>query len=152
LRTLGRFAAAVGLALVAACGRESPAPAGAGSELETVDVSAAPDATATLENDPVDHPAPSGRGGVAGVLPGDFPRDVPLPQPSSLVDFGKGWIELDVVGTLEGVQTAYLRQLADAGFAVRDGGVWQRGTRRLRVDFRAAGPATRVRLEPLAGS
>jgi len=145
-------AVAAGLALVAGCARESPAPSGAGSDLETVDVSAAPDAGATLENDPVDTPAPSGRGGVSGVLPGDFPRDVPLPQPSSLVDFGKGWIELDVVGTVEGVRTAYLRQLADSGFAVRNGGVWQRGPRRLRVDFRAAGPATRIRLEPLAGS
>jgi hypothetical protein len=130
------------------------APA-ADRRLETVDVTEQPDASASLETDrhePRFSAAAPGRGGIAGALPEGFPRDVPLPRPSSLVDFDAGSVTLEVAGGLEGVRTAYLRQLAGAGFAARDGGRWQKGPRAIRVGFAPLTGATRVTVELVPAS
>jgi hypothetical protein len=152
--------AALVFALAAACAGPEPGArpeAKRGDELQTVDVTAAPDAEASLESDrhepPVGGGSPGGRGGgIAGALPEGFPADVPLPRPSSLVDFDARSITLEVAGAVEGVRTAYVRQLQGAGFAAREAGRWQRGSRSLRIGFEPFGGATRVRIEIVPAS
>jgi len=118
--------------------------------LETVDVAAAPDAGATTELDVVATP----RAASAGVLPADFPKEVPLPASGSLVDFGEGasgsWIEVVVAAPPDAVEREYLRRLARAGFREAGGGIWGRGSLRLRVAVAARGAGATVRLEPVA--
>jgi hypothetical protein len=138
----------------AACGGEARRSEDAGEldTLDTVDVGPPIDADASLEADAIERAVGLDTGGVAGALPEDFPADVPLPVPSTLVDFGRGWIELEVAGDREGVRTAYSRQLAAAGFAAGEDGRWRRAGRHLRVDVRGAGAAARVRIEVLAAA
>lgn len=74
----------VGVVIVVGCASEQPAqfeePA-----LDTVDLPAAPD------HDPDTDPrAPSQRARLGGVLPSDFPNDLPVLLPASVVDFGDG--------------------------------------------------------------
>jgi len=143
--------ATLGVLAALAC---SPPPEKAPSierRLETVEVAAAPDAEASLEGDRLEPRVASGRAAIAGVLPEGFPSDVPLPRPSSLVDFGPRSVTLEVDGGREGVRSAYLEQLAAAGFVARDGGRWQRANRSLRVDFAARAGATRVTIEIVPG-
>jgi hypothetical protein len=140
----GAFSGSVALLLfVAACGDGGGRRGG--GELETVDVTAKPDAEASLETDSVARPVGLPTGGVAGALPSDFPRDVPLPSPSSLVDFASGARETSVTLAVdlpaEQVRETYLRQLAAAGF-------------RAQADGRFAGHGRTLRfaVEPLHGA
>jgi hypothetical protein len=121
-----------------------------GGELDTVDVIEAPDAHASLDADRIEVPRAEPGDGVAGALPAGFPSEVPLPRPSSLVDFGPRWIALDIDGELEGVRTAYVRQLSSAGFAARDGDRWSRGDLSLRVAWATRGGGTRLTIEIVA--
>ena len=79
---------------------------------------------------------------------------VPLPSGGSLVDFGEGaagnWIELVVAAPPAEVESAYRGRLARAGFRDAGGGVWSRGSLRLRVAVSPRGAGATVRLEPLA--
>jgi hypothetical protein len=156
---IAAWAALVAVAALAGAGCSPPAepPDQApkvGRGLDTVDVTAPPDAAASLEGDRHEPAVGLGRerGGIAGALPEGFPKDVPLPQPSSLVDFDARSVTLEVAGQLEGVRTSYVRQLAGAGYAARDGGRWQRGARMLRVAFAPVRNATRVTVEIVPAS
>lgn len=132
-----------------ACGGEKPT-ARAGGALETVDVAAPVDAGATTELDVVATP----RAVAAGVLPGDFPKEIPLPAGASLIDFGDGaagsWIEMVAAAPPAEVESAYRGRLARAGFREASGGVWSRGSLRLAVAVSPRGAGATVRLEPLA--
>jgi len=134
-------------ALACGGGERTDRPRG---QLETVDVSGPVDAGATTELDAVATP----RTASAGVIPGDFPKEIPLPSGGSLVDFGEGaagsWIELVVAAPPAEVGAAYRGRLAKAGFRVASGGVWSRGSLRLEVAVSARGAGATVRLEPLA--
>jgi hypothetical protein len=133
-------------ALLAACG--NPSAEKREKPLETVDVTDQPDASATLETDTVARPRTDGER-VAGVLPADFPRDVPLPVPSSLVDFSPRSVTLEVQRARAAARDGYFAELRAAGFrALADDG-WQKGARRLRVTFADASGATRITLEIL---
>jgi hypothetical protein len=100
-----------------------------GDELDTVDVTPPPDAAASLAGDAVARPVGLPAGGVAGALPADFPRQVPLPSPSSLVDFGATAAETSVTLAVdlppERVTETYRRQLAAAGFRSQPDGSWR---------------------------
>lgn len=107
--------------------------AGSGSderaaELDTVEVTAAPDADASLADEPVARPIGMPPAGVAGAVPGDFPREVPLPSPSSLVDFTAGGREKSVTLVVDlpaaQVSAVYRRQLESAGFVAGEGGAF----------------------------
>ncbi|HEX9801387.1 MAG TPA: hypothetical protein VGC00_14600 [Thermoanaerobaculia bacterium] len=132
----------VAAALAAACG-------GAGEsgsdELATVDVTPQPDAAASLEADAVARPVGLAVGGIAGALPEDFPPEVPLPSPSSLVDFGSTGAETSVTLAVdlpaERVEETYRRQLAAAGFRVRADG-----------SFAGRGHTLRYTVEPFHGA
>ncbi len=137
--------------------RQQPAPP-AGGELATVDVSAPIDAEASLAEDGVERRA---RGmfevmGVSGVLPEGFPRDIPLPVDSSLVDFADGQqggirLDLDVQASPEAALAAYQARLRSMGFAPVDGGLWQRGPRRIVVSVSSFSGAARIRVEHVPG-
>lgn len=146
-RSLALGLLAFGLAF--ACGGEKPSARTRGA-LETVDVAAPVDAGATTELDVVATP----RAVSAGVLPGDFPKEVPLPVGGSLIDFGEGaagsWIEMVVAAPPAEVESAYRGSLARARFREASGGVWSRGSLRLAVAVSARGAGATVRLEPLA--
>lgn len=131
--------------LLLSCGGEREAPRAA--PLETVDVTDRPDARADLATDGVARPPAATEQGVAGALPADFPRDVPLPQPSSLVDFAARSVTLEVQQPQSVAREGYLARLRAAGFRVGADGVWQKGARRLRVGFANASGATRVTIE-----
>ncbi len=147
----GAALAATLIVLASACGGAEAPRRGAG-ELETVDVAAPIDAAATIELDAVATPRPAGA--AAGVLPGGFPKEVPLPNGGSLVDYGDGvagpWIELVVAAPPAEVESEYRARLARAGFRAGADGVWARGSLRLTVGVTARGAASTVRLEPVA--
>lgn len=143
-----RAPVAIGLlavALAAGCGGERENGA---DELATVDVTPKPDAEASLAGDAVARPVGLPARGVAGALPEDFPRDVPLPSPSSLVDFGSSAAETSVTLAVDlpaaQVEATYRRQLAAAGFRARPDGSWQGGGRTLRFVVESLHGAARL--------
>lgn len=147
-----RLAVATTLAILAACARESAPPPAAGG-LETVEVAPAIDAGASLEGDVVEPRRAAPTGGVAGVLPEGFPTDVPLPTPSSLVDFGPGprggaSVTLEVPSAPAKALAAYASQLRAAGFVEEAAGVWSRGKRRVAVAVVPFAGVARLTIEP----
>jgi hypothetical protein len=140
-------ALACALALAAACG---PAPAkgpnAPNAPLDTVDVTAKPDAQANLATDVVAAPHPDASG-FAGALPPDFPKDVPLPEPSSLVDFGAHGVTVEVQAGVAAAKAAYVARLKANGFAPTADGSWRKGARQLGVTFADASGATRIAIE-----
>jgi len=139
-----------GAAASALACREPAPPLLPPAELDTVDVAPAADAGLSTEHDAQDtRPAEA----IAGILPGGFPQDFPLPQPASLVDFGpsEGGRHYILVQTPEApatVRAALTRRLARAGWAAEADGVgYLNGERRMRVTFEDARPGTRVRVE-----
>lgn len=131
-----RVALALTCVLTAAGCSRGGAPERAAGELDTVDVSAKPDAQASLAGDVVAQPVGLPAGGIAGALPPDFPREVPLPSPSSLVDFASGARETSVTLAIdlppEQVSASYRRQLAAAGFREQPDGAFAGAGRSLR--------------------
>jgi hypothetical protein len=135
------------LAAFAACQGDEPKSAPPPS-VDTVDVGAAPDAALSTEKDRVEQRR---QGGFSGVLPGTFPKDLPVYEPSTLVDFGRGagggyalFQTTDAVGVVSG---RYPAQLVARGWE-RDGAdAFRRGNGRVRVTFENARPGTRIRVE-----
>lgn len=148
----GRLVALVTLVALTGCARERAAPA-VEDGLETVDVTPAPDAAASLEGDVVERRPAAPAGGVAGVLPEGFPRDIPLPTPSSLVDFGPGprggtSVTLEVAASPAAALAACEARLRAAGFVAAGDGVWTRGERRVAVAVAPFAGVARLTLEP----
>jgi hypothetical protein len=93
--------------------------------------------------------------GVAGVLPESYPRDLPLYQPSSLVDFGEGpggsFVELYSPSRIRDVQETLGRELEDGGWELRDraSNDWTvaREDRSATIHFTDARPGTTIRVE-----
>ncbi len=141
---------------LSSCARKAARPA-AGGELETVDVSAAPDAAASLAEDGIEQRRAEPAGGVAGALPEGFPKEVPLPTPSSLVDFaaaGSGGLSvtLEIQESAAAVESSYRRRLQAAGFASGADGVWRRDGRSLRFSVESHQGVARLVLEVLPRS
>jgi hypothetical protein len=142
------------LALPAAACRRAESPAQSPPpQLPTVDVGRPVDAHATTAGDAVEvrHEAP---GGISGQLPGGFPRELPLPGPAGVVDFGPGeagpWIELVAPRAAAAVEAAYRRELAAAGFTAGPQGRFARGTLAVRVTVAPRGAGASVRIETLS--
>ena len=139
------LALAIGLA---SSGCRPQAPAGE-KPLETVEVTDQPDASANLETDQVAAKR-SDEGAMAGALPADFPRDVPLPEPSSLVDFTPHGVTVEVQSGLADAKASYLALLKRRGFVPGSGGAggaWTKGARTIGVTFADASGATRITIE-----
>jgi hypothetical protein len=132
------------LLLLAACGPRTASDAP--KPLATVDVTDKPDAAASLATDAVAKPHADDTG-IAGALPAGFPRDVPLPEPSSLVDFDSRSVTLEVQAPLAQARSSYERRLRAAGFAPAGESLWQSAARAVAVGCTARGGATRIRIE-----
>jgi hypothetical protein len=136
-------------------GEQAEEPAPRRGELETIEVAPPPDARVDVGRDVKERRRAET---FAGVLPGGFPRGLPLPPQASLVDQGRSarpdgggaWIELLVPRRLAAVRGPYLQQLAGAGWSATANGndAWQvrRGTSVVQLSMRAQGPSTRLRL------
>lgn len=122
------LAAAISVAtpivLLASC--RPPAPAEE-VPLETVEVDRGPTATLVPDDDPVE--ARSG-GTLAGLLPGDYPADLPSPKPASVIDFGaasadRSYVVLHTDRTADETRASLVAAL-DASAWRRDGGALRR--------------------------
>jgi len=151
-RTLLRHAPLVAALLLAvACGgdraeppRKAPPKA---ADLPTEDVAPPPDARVDLTRDRQEHRKAET---FSGVLPGGFPKTLPLPPQASLVDQGPGWVELLVPRHPAEVQAPYLDLLRRHGWTLEPAGerAWsvRHDATRVRLEIRAQGPSTRLRL------
>ena len=136
-----------------ACGRRMGPGSDDAKPLETVDVDVGPEAAFTTEHDEFAAPRPAQE--MAGVLPSDFPSDVPVFSPSSLVDFGspggERYVELDTSVPMNGVRASLQSQLSSAGWSISDSNgeatVFVKAGRELRVVLQDLSAGTRIRYE-----
>ena len=148
-----RLAALLLLAALAACGRSPRAERAPGEELETVEVAPPPDAGASLAGDEVERRREGG--GLAGILPSDFPGDLPLPLPASLIDVERdgGGLAILLASPAECDALARehrLRMLA-AGWREEGPGRFRLGARRAEVALRDSRPGCHVRIAVRGG-
>jgi hypothetical protein len=139
----------LGAGLLTGCSKEGEKP----GEIETVDVAPARTAVLTTIYDDV---APQRQESFSGVLPQDFPADLPLYDPSNLTDFG----DLDTGGNYVTMfspdKAAMVRErmageLRRSGWALIQGdseqGSYRRGSRRVTLSILEAQPGTDIRVE-----
>lgn len=130
-----------------ACNSEPPAPP---RDLDTVEVTAAPDAALSTADDAQERrPAAAA---LAGALPGGFPADVRLPRPASLVDYvaepdGTASATFDSPVSRAAAEGSLASGLAAGGWRNEGGGVWTKSGRRITLAFaeRPAGSRFTVR-------
>jgi hypothetical protein len=132
-----------------ACAPAPPPAAEKPAELETVDVTAAPDAALSTADDAVERRA--NPNALAGALPDGFPSDIPVYHPSSLVDFaprpeGGAVVVFASPAPADSVASAMQQKLRAAGWQAGGGGGWTKAGRKLRltVDSTAAGARFRI--------
>lgn len=118
--------------LVGCGGQNSAAEGNAAPEPETVDVKSS--LSVSTENDTQAAPP---RKGLVGVLPSDFPRDLPIYVPSSIIDFGRQdgrrFVLLQSPDARAGVDAWLRKALTQSGFKITtEGGkvVARKGDRR----------------------
>lgn len=152
-----RLAWLLPLVLLAACGDSGgERPESELESLETEDIGAVFDAGLSTEEDQKGRPREDPE--VAGVLPGDFPGDIPLVKPSSIVDFGelsdgRHYVEIDTSVPLSRVSADLARDLAGFGWAGNgdpaSGGsaIYSKGGRVLGLGLTDLSPGTRIRYE-----
>lgn len=135
--------------LLSACGGSvDPEP----GEIETVDV--APGRTSILTT-AYDEAAPARQESSLGVLPSDFPADLPLYRPANLTDFGDSnggrFVLLFSPDKTSHVRQGMEVELRRTGWALIDGdgerGTYRRGSRSVILDIREAQPGTEIRVE-----
>ena len=139
-------------AVLLGCGRSEPKPRKP-KELETVDVGSGYDADLSTSTDPRERRIESELG---GVLPSDFPADMPIFSPSSIVDFGQPggsgrFVEVDTPVPRSEVTSSLGARIERAGWAVdsvgEGGNTYSNEGRRVRVILTDIGSGTRIRYE-----
>lgn len=106
------------------------------------DVAPPPDASLSTEADPQAKAAvPS----FSGVLPEAFPKDAPPYVPSTLVDFGEGWVEFQTPDAPSVARGRYPAILRNRGWAP-SGDAFVKGGRTLKVTYADARPGTTIRV------
>ena len=121
-------------------------------EIETVDV--VPGRTSLLTT-AYDETAPVRQEAFSGVLPSDFPPDLPLYDPSSLIDFGDAggarYVLLFTPDTTTMVRDRMSSELSSSGWTRIDGnaerGTYRRGSQSVILEMRDANPGTEIRVE-----
>lgn len=135
--------------LAAGCASPEPEPV----VLETEEVAAPIDAEASTEDDLKARPR---RESLSGVIPGDFPPDLAVVMPASVVDFGsagdgRAYLELDTERTPAQALSWLGRALPAAGWTVRVVGGERieasKGPREVVYLLRDLAPGSRVRIE-----
>lgn len=121
--------------------------------METEEVGAPIDAELSTEDDLKARPR---RETLSGVIPGDFPPDLPVMTPASVVDFGpaaggRGYLEIDTGRSPDQVRAWLGQALPAAGWTVRSIGSGRleasKGTGRVSYELRDLAPGTRIRIE-----
>lgn len=106
-----------GCLLVGCGGQNTAAEGNPAPEPETVDVKS----SISVSTDSDTQAAPP-RKGMVGVLPSDFPRDLPIYVPSSIIDFGRKdgrrFVLLQSPDGRDAVETWLRRALGQAGFKI----------------------------------
>ena len=138
------FLAAAGLVACAPTADEA-----ALEPLETEDVAEPIDSSVTTE---YDVQARSSEEIVGSRLPTDFPRDVPLYNSSSVINYGpvqanRRFVELSVPAQPYSVQRRYNAQIEAAGWRRGAEGEFVRQGRTIVVTYRQGTPGTWVRIE-----
>lgn len=141
---VGRAVSATGLALLCGCApaaEEKSAPA----DLQTVDVTAAPDAALSTASDTQERRVTSA---LAGALPDGFPADLPVIRPASLVDFAErpegGYAaSFDTTEPADATRGFLEGRLRAAGFRDAGGGVWTKPDRRVTLAVQPTGAGSR---------
>jgi hypothetical protein len=93
----------------------------------------------------------------AGVLPGNFPADVPVYHPATLVDFGaaaagRAYVVFQTPDTPGVARPRFTKLVQARGYQVAaDGATMVRGERVLRITYEDARPGTRIRIEYAGG-
>ena len=117
-------------------------------EIETVDVDSGYDAELTTE---ADERARQVQIDLGGVLPSDFPAELPIFSPSSVVDFGPGYVEVDTPVPESEVRSSIAAQLERSGWTVGTiggaGNTYNRDGVTVRIGLSAIGSGTRIRYE-----
>jgi hypothetical protein len=135
------------LILPMACNRAAPEKREP-KPLETVDVGGGLDAALSTE---LDERAKKVEIDMGGVLPSDFPQDMPVFSPSSVVDFGPGFVELDSPVPVGEVRSSLGAQIQRSGWTVEsigDGGsLYSRNGLEVRVVLSDPGSGSRIRYE-----
>ena len=123
-----------------------------GGEIETIDV--VPGRTSALTT-AFDETAPTRSEAFSGVLPQDFPPDLPLYDPSSLTECGDAgggrYVLLFTPDTVTMVRDRMAAQLSRSGWTRIDGdavrGTYRRGSQSVILDVQDANPGTEIRVE-----
>ncbi len=119
-------------------------------QVETVDV--APSLQITTEEDETAVERPPA---LVGLMPGDFPPDLPLYLPASLIDFGTtddGWRYVDLLTPdsqtkVEGELGAMAREKGWAADGTGGAATLRKGSQRVRLRIEDARPGTVYRYE-----
>lgn len=152
----GKELLAIAVCVLAACGGGSMGGSmgGGDTELETVDVAAAPDAAVSTEFDEQARQPPAQE--MAGVLPSSFPAGMLVFSPASVVDFGdlpgeREFVVLDTSAGVSQVRLTFGNRVATSGWLVEpldgDGYAFSRGGQRVLVNLEDLGAGTRIRYE-----
>lgn len=138
--------------LMIACGRSESKPK-VSKELETVEVGAGYDANLSTEADKRERRVTADMG---GVLPSDFPSQMPIFTPSSIVDFGQpggsdNYVVVDTPVPRNEVASLLATRIERAGWSVDaigdEGTIYIREGRRVRVILNDLGSGSRIRYE-----
>ena len=134
------------------CSRSEPEPKKP-KDLETVDIGAGYDAGLSTSADKRERRVESELG---GVLPSDFPADMPIFSPSNIVDFGQPggsgrFVVVDTPVPRSEVTSSLGARIERAGWAVESvgegGNTYSNEGRRVRVILTDLGSGTRIRYE-----
>jgi hypothetical protein len=140
--------AAIAALLAAACRRAPEPPPRPADDLQTVDVAPPPDVHVDTSLDVQEVRRVEE---LSGILPSDYPKDLPLPSGASLVDQGPRWVELLVGRAPAEVRPQLLQRVRAAGWQAEAAGndAWtlRRGGVRARATLSARGPSTQIRVE-----
>ena len=140
------------LILAAACGGSQSQPQ-TEKELETVDVGGGYDANLSTEEDQRERRIEAD---IGGVLPSDFPPEMPVFTPSSIVDFGQpggsgNYVVVDTPVPMSEVESLLATRIGRAGWSVDaigdEGTIYLREGRRVRVIVADLGSGSRIRYE-----
>ena len=138
--------------LIVACGRSEQRPSKP-KELETVEIGDGYDANLSTEEDQRERRVEVDMG---GVLPTDFPAEMPIFTPSSIVDFGQpggsgNFVVVDSPVPRSEVESSLASRIQRAGWTVDaigdEGKIYSRQGRRVRVIISDLGSGSRIRYE-----
>jgi hypothetical protein len=128
------------LLILAACSRQPTERPPVDNQIQ--DVAPPPDASLSTAADPQ---ARAAAPAFSGVLPEAFPKDAPPYVPSTLVDFGEGWVEFQTPDAPSVVRGRYPALLRNRGWSA-SGDAFVKAGRSLKVSYADARPGTTIRV------